>query len=324
MVSIAGGEHAQLIAGGRCEIDLRALRPADPVALHGEHAVRPVAFQLFDVIQQLVRVKSGAQKPLLKRALLHGRGVMAPAAAIHHLFIGQNRGAELAPVHQRPFAISDALLQHLEEKPLIPAIIFRFAGRNFPRPVIREREPVMGSFHLFDIGDGPFARRALVGDGCIFGRQPERIPPHGMQHIVAAHPHVARQHIADRVIPDVADVQGAAWIREHFQDVIFRFRGIVFGSIERRVLPLSRPFIFYFREVVRLFRHFSLSLWQFLLRPGRSKLLHVSLTQRLANPAPFLMLACWSSRQRASLGNPRCGSARRNARCEFQYADLPL
>ena len=35
------------------EIDFRAFRAADPIALHGQHALRPAAFELLHAVQQL-------------------------------------------------------------------------------------------------------------------------------------------------------------------------------------------------------------------------------------------------------------------------------
>ena len=53
----ARGEDADRLArSGQREIDLRAFGAADPVALHGEHALRPAAFELRHVVQQLVGV----------------------------------------------------------------------------------------------------------------------------------------------------------------------------------------------------------------------------------------------------------------------------
>ena len=78
---------------GQCEIDLRAFGAADPVALHGEDALRPAAFELRHIVQQLVGVVGDPEEPLFQRALLHGGVFVAPAAALHHLLIGQHGGA---------------------------------------------------------------------------------------------------------------------------------------------------------------------------------------------------------------------------------------
>ena len=90
----AGGEDADGLAGrGQSEIGLGAVRAPDPVALHGEDALGPAAFQLGHVVEKLVGVIRDPEKPLLEGALLDGGLFMPPAAALHHLLIGQHGGA---------------------------------------------------------------------------------------------------------------------------------------------------------------------------------------------------------------------------------------
>src|SRR5689334_9985011 len=83
------------------EIEFRAFAAPDPVALHGEHALRPAAFELRDVLEQLIGVVRDFEEPLFERALLHGRIFVTPAAAIYHLFIGEHGSALGAPVEER-------------------------------------------------------------------------------------------------------------------------------------------------------------------------------------------------------------------------------
>src|SRR5216684_5988171 len=83
----AGGEHAEAFPTNLGEVDFRAFGAADPVALHREDAVGPAAFQLRHVIEQLVGERGDAEEPLIEGALLNGRGLMAPAAAVHYLLV---------------------------------------------------------------------------------------------------------------------------------------------------------------------------------------------------------------------------------------------
>ena len=94
MVSMRVVKTRKLLAGLDREVDLGAGGPADPVALHGEHAIGPVAFELLHVVQQLVGVGGDAQEPLFQGALFDGRGFVTPAAAVDHLLVGQHGGAE--------------------------------------------------------------------------------------------------------------------------------------------------------------------------------------------------------------------------------------
>ena len=219
----ARSEHANLLAAAfERKIDLRTLGTPDPVALHGEHALRPTAFKLLvGVAQQFFRVVGDLPEPLLQRALLDGRGFVAPAAAIHHLLIGEHRGALRAPVDHRLLAIRQAALEHLQEKPLVPLVVFGLAGGDLQIPVVGEAHAMHLALHLGDVGDGPVARVHAALDRGVLGGQSERVPAHGVLDVVAAHPHIARQRIADRIIAHVAHMQAAAGIGQHLDDVIF-------------------------------------------------------------------------------------------------------
>ena len=143
------------------EIDLGAFGAADPVALHGEDALGPAAFELRHVVEQLVGVGGDFEEPLFEGALFDGRVFVAPAAAFDHLLVGQHGGAFGAPVDQRLLAIGEAALQHFEEEPLVPAIVFGLAGGDFAVPIVAEGEAAMGLLHGRDILQGPLARAAL-------------------------------------------------------------------------------------------------------------------------------------------------------------------
>ena len=71
---------------------------ADPVALHGQDALRP-AGQSVAVFQQFLHIVGDLEKPLFQFPEDH-RLVAAPAAALFHLLVGQHRLAVLAPVHR--------------------------------------------------------------------------------------------------------------------------------------------------------------------------------------------------------------------------------
>jgi hypothetical protein len=68
-----------------------------------------------------------------------------------------------------------------------------------------------------------------------------------MKHVVALHPHVAGERVADGVIPDMAHVELAGGIRQHLQHVIFRLAAVGrLGGIELRVSgPALLPARFY-------------------------------------------------------------------------------
>ena len=117
------------------EIHKRADGFADPVLLHGQHALRP-AHQLFHVVEQLLGIGRGLQEPLLQFALDDGRLLMPPATTIHHLLVGQHGFTLRAPVHPALLAIGEAALIHLQKEPLVPAIVFRHAGGDLAPPIV--------------------------------------------------------------------------------------------------------------------------------------------------------------------------------------------
>jgi hypothetical protein len=166
----ASGEYTYHIgAAFDLEIDLRAFRSADPIALHGEHSIGPMPLQFFrNIAQQLIRIGGDLPEPLRERALLHRCIFVTPATTVDYLLVCENRCALRAPVQQSFLAISQPALQHLEEKPLIPAIIFRLAGGDLAIPVIAEAHAEMLALHLGDVGKRPLARMASTLDCSIF------------------------------------------------------------------------------------------------------------------------------------------------------------
>ena len=139
----------------------------------------------------------------------------------------------------------------LEKEPLVPAIVIGQAGRDFAGPVVGEAKAVHLRLHFCDVAERPLARRSVVLDGGVLRRQAEGIPSHGMKHVVAIHPHEARQRIANGVVAHVSHVQCARGIGQHFEHVIFLFCSMGFGGVEFGIaLPALEPFGFYALGIV--------------------------------------------------------------------------
>ena len=168
---------------------------------------------------------------------------MAPAPAIDDLLVGQHGSAFRTPVHPAILAIGEVLFKELNEKPLVPFVVVRQAGRHFARPVVGEPEAAHLRLHGGNVAQRPFARRGIVLNGGIFCRQSEGIPTHGMKNVVTVHPHVTRKGIADRIISHVPHVKRARGIGQHFEDVILGLRGMRLGRVKRGILlPALGPF----------------------------------------------------------------------------------
>ena len=227
------------------EIDQRAFTAANPVALHGADFFGP-ALKLFKIAQEFVGVVGDAQEPLFKFTLLDESIFVTPAAAIHHLLVGEHGATLRAPVDAAFFAIRQTLFIKLEEEPLIPAVVVGKAGGDFAGPIVGEAEAVHLRLHFGDVVDGPLTRRSVVLNGGIFGGKAEGIPAHGVKNVVAVHPHVTGKSVPDGVVADVAHVQSARGVRQHFENVVFLFRRTVrIGGVELGIgLPAGEPFGF--------------------------------------------------------------------------------
>ena len=180
---------------------------------------------------------------------------MAPATAVDHLLVGQHRGALGAPVDLALLAIGQAALVHTQKEPLVPAIVVGQAGGDFGGPVKPHAQALELPLHSGDIVQCPLAWGRVVLECRVLCRQAKRVPAHGVQHVVAAHPHMARQGVADRVVTHMAHMQLAAGIGQHLQHVILRLvRPSRIGRIERRVRrPARLPLRLNCRWVVSLF-----------------------------------------------------------------------
>ena len=130
-------------------------------------------------VEQFVGVSGDSEEPLFEGALLHGRGFVTPAAAVHHLLVGEHGGAFGAPVDQRLFAIGQAALQHLEEEPLVPAIIFGIAGGDFAVPIVAEAEAAMRSLHVRDLSLVHSRGRRLLAMAAFSAGSPNASQPMG-------------------------------------------------------------------------------------------------------------------------------------------------
>ena len=107
----------------------------------------------------------------------------------------------------------------------------------------------------------------LVLNCSVFRRQAEGIPTHRMHHIKSAHSLYTSDDIANRVVPHMAHVQRAAGIGQHFQNVVFGFRGVLVTFKYAGLFPPLLPFGFDLLRFVpclwNLLRH-ALTLFLFL------------------------------------------------------------
>ncbi len=120
---LTGRVHGhRLVAALDHEVDVGALGPADPVALRGQHPVRPGGVQRLHVVQQPLGVVGDLEVPLGQLAL----GDLGPAAlavAVDDLLVGQHRLVVRAPVDRAVLPVGQPPLAELQEQPLGPAVV---------------------------------------------------------------------------------------------------------------------------------------------------------------------------------------------------------
>src|SRR5882757_9929888 len=150
---------------------------ADPIALHGDDAIGPGAFEFFQIFKELIGVVSGLEEPLLDFAGLDEGIFVAPAvAAVYDLLVGEDSAALGAPVDATLFATSETTLEHAQKKPLIPTIVSGIAGGDFAPPIVTEAKAAQHALKFVDIVSGPGERMSVVLDGGVFRGQAESVP----------------------------------------------------------------------------------------------------------------------------------------------------
>ena len=237
----------------RLERQQKTFGAADPVRLHQPDLFRP-PLQRLERIQQILRVVGNLEHPFGLLALLD-KGAGAPAPAVDHLLVGEHGVVHRVPVHFARFAVHETGREHVEEEFLLLMVVFEIAGRDLPRPVERQAHALQLPAHGGDIVVRPLSRMDAALDRRVLRWQAERVPAHGMQHVVAARAHEAGHHVAHGVVPHVTHMDAAGRIRKHLEHIVFRPR-IVFARLEQTlVVPGLLPMLFACRRVVTIRGH---------------------------------------------------------------------
>ena len=203
------------------KIDLTTGALTDPVALHRQNGIGPARHTL-GTFKKLFSVVGYAEEPLIQ-LFLFNLILAAPATFFLNLLIGEHRFAFWAPVDSSTFLVGQPLLHHLQEDQLLPAIIVRLAGRQLPVPVIGQAHALELGAHVGNILPGPFRRMCSMLDSRVLSRHTEGIPTHRVQYVIALQTFETGNNITDRVIAHVSHMNTTGGVREHLQQVIFRF-----------------------------------------------------------------------------------------------------
>jgi len=88
-------------------------------------------------------------------------------------------------------------------------------------------------------------------DGVLLGREPEGIPAHGVQHVVAAHPQVPADDVGRRVPLGVTDVKsGGRGVGKHVKDIPLLSARATHRAERCMLVPEALPARFHLAVVV--------------------------------------------------------------------------
>jgi hypothetical protein len=161
---------------------------------------------------------------------------------VHDFFIGQHGAQRRTPIDRHFRHVGKSAFKEFEENPLSPPIIIRIGRAQLPFPVVRQAGPFHLSFERGDILTRGNGRMDTGLDGILLGRKTERVPSHGMKHVVASHPFIARDDIGGGIALKMADMKpGSGRIGEHVQTVIFRPAQVLRGAEGMSLLPIGLP-----------------------------------------------------------------------------------
>ncbi len=234
----AGREHLERRAVAERERHLGALGAADPVALHRHHPLGPAHVR--EVVQQPVGIRRDPEEPLLERARLD-LGPAALAVAVDHLLVREHRLVVRAPVHVRALAEREPGVEEAQEDPLRPAVVLGLGGRELALPVDRPAHAPHLAADRGDVLAGGLGRVPARPDRGVLRRKPERVVAHRVHDPVTEAAPVQGDHVAHRVVLDVAHVQLAGRVREHLEHVRQVVGGLAGGGVGHVEDALALP-----------------------------------------------------------------------------------
>ena len=260
----AGGEHGEGLSGlilGRLNLEahLSALGAANPVALHEQNAVGPLALQLLHVVQQLLCVISNLEVPLVQRLLRHG-STATLTRTVHNLLVREHGLVLGAPVDHGVLTVRQALLVELLEQPLSPLVVLGIRGVQAAAPVSGNSVTLEGLSLSLNVLVRPLLGVSVVLNGCVLSGQAEGVPANRVQNIVAALFEVAGVHVTNSECLRVTHVKVTGGVREHIQHILAALGGVTGGLENLRFVPVGAPLGFHSAEVVRIFVAFGLYL----------------------------------------------------------------
>ena len=243
-----GGVNGDFVAGVGVEGQLCAGGAADPVLLLDLDALDVI--QIVQIVDQALSVLGDAQHPL---ALFLADDLTAAvlAHALHHFFVGQNALAAGAPVDGHGGLIGKPLLEHLEEYPLGPLVVFGVGGIHAAVPV----ETVAQHFQLIgEVGNilfGNYRGVNMVLYGVVLRGQTKSVKADGEKDIVALHPLFAGHDVHCGEGSGVSHMQTlAGGIRELYQAIELGLAAAGLSRVGLALFPFLLPLFLYGRKII--------------------------------------------------------------------------
>ena len=131
---------------------------------------------------------------------------------------------------------------HLEKQPLIPLVIRTVTRRELTFPSVTNPETLQLIFHVCNVVAGPGFRMDVVLNRRVLSGHTERVPTEWMQHVITMHTLHPRNHVADHVVSDMANMGVTRGIGKHHEAIKFRPRQILRYLKGTTVCPPLLPF----------------------------------------------------------------------------------
>ena len=231
------------------QVELRALGPSDPVALHRLGPFRPL--EIVQGLEELVGVLRDAEEPLLQVALDDEIAGAVTGAVGQHLLIGQHGLTAGAPVDRGEGPVGQARLPKPQEDQLVPLDVGGVVAVDFASPVVDGPEAPQRRRELGDPGVGEDPRVGPGLDGGVLGRQAEGVEPDRAEDPFSLHGLVADGQVPEGVVPHVALVRRPGGVGVHAQCVELLPGIVVVDLVGALVIPVALPFALHRIDVVR-------------------------------------------------------------------------
>ncbi len=246
------GEDADPLVGvvDDLEVDIGAVRAADPVALQAFRRLRPV--DPVQIVQQPLRVLGDLEEPLIQRALRYfGRAALA--APVYDLLIRQHRLARRAPVDRCFASFGQADFVELQEDPLGPLVVLGLGDIDHPVPVVHETHPPELASEVLNVAWDELHRVYAQLQGEVLRVDAESVEADGLEDVVPLQPLETAVDVRAREGVHVPHVQPfARRVGVHHQVVVGAFRPVEVDPVEAGIFPALLPPLFDRRRVVAL------------------------------------------------------------------------